>query len=128
MPEKSPLGSQKIMAFAATADPAKAKAFYRDTLGLRLTSEDGFALAFDVQGVMLRVTTVKKVAVAPYTVLGWQVDDIAATANALEKAGVEFQRYQGLPQDELGVWEAPGGAKVAWFQDPDGNTLSITEL
>lgn len=128
MPEKSPLGSQKIMAFAATADPAKAKAFYRDTLGLRLTSEDGFALAFDVQGVMLRVTTVKKVAVAPYTVLGWQVDDIAATANALGKAGVEFQRYQGLPQDELGVWEAPGGAKVAWFQDPDGNTLSITEL
>jgi catechol 2,3-dioxygenase-like lactoylglutathione lyase family enzyme len=128
MLQNSPLGSQKIMAFAATADPAKAKAFYRDTLGLRLTSEDGFALAFDVQGVMLRVTTVKKVAVAPYTVLGWQVDDIAATAQALKNAGVEFQRYQGLPQDELGVWEAPGGAKVAWFQDPDGNTLSITQL
>jgi len=116
------------MAFAATADPAKAKAFYRDTLGLRLMSEDGFALAFDVQGVMLRVTTVKTVAVAPYTVLGWQVEDIAATAKALQEAGVELQRYPGLPQDELGVWQAPGGAKVAWFHDPDGNTLSITQL
>jgi catechol 2,3-dioxygenase-like lactoylglutathione lyase family enzyme len=123
-----PLGSQKIMAFAATADPSKARAFYRDTLGLRLMSEDGFALAFDVQGVMLRVTTVKKVAVAPYTVLGWQVEDIAATAKALQEAGVELQRYQGLPQDELGVWQAPGGTKVAWFHDPDGNTLSITEF
>jgi catechol 2,3-dioxygenase-like lactoylglutathione lyase family enzyme len=116
------------MAFAATADPAKAKTFYRDTLGLHLISEDGFALAFDVQGVMLRVTTVKNVAVAPYTVLGWKVEDIAATAKALKEAGVELQRYKGLPQDELGVWEAPGGAKVAWFQDPDGNILSITEL
>jgi catechol 2,3-dioxygenase-like lactoylglutathione lyase family enzyme len=128
MPAKSPLGSQKIMAFAATADPARAKAFYRDTLGLRLISEDGFALAFDVQGVMLRVTTVKSVAVAPYTVLGWQVEEIAATAKELQEAGVEFQRYKGLPQDELGVWQAPGGAKVAWFQDPDGNILSITEF
>ena len=116
------------MAFAATADPARAKAFYRDTLGLRLISEDGFALAFEVQGIMLRVTTVQKVAVAPYTVLGWQVDDIVATAKALQKAGVQFRRYEGMTQDELGVWQSPGGAKVAWFQDPDGNTLSITEL
>jgi catechol 2,3-dioxygenase-like lactoylglutathione lyase family enzyme len=128
MPTESPLGSQKIMAFAATADPAKAKAFYRDVLGLRLISEDGFALAFDVQGVMLRVTTVQKVSVAPYTVLGWQVGDIAVTAKALAKVGIQFRRYQGLTQDELGVWQAPGGAKIAWFQDPDGNTLSITEL
>jgi catechol 2,3-dioxygenase-like lactoylglutathione lyase family enzyme len=128
MATDSPLASQKIMAFAATANPAKAKAFYCDTLGLHLISEDGFALAFDVQGVMLRVTTVQKVAVAPYTVLGWQVEDIAATAKALQQAGVEFQRYKGLAQDELGIWQAPGGTQVAWFQDPDGNTLSITEL
>ena len=95
MPAKSPLGSQKIMAFAATADPAKAKAFYRDTLGLRLISEDGFALAFDVQGVMLRVTTVQKVAVAPYTVLGWQVEDIAATAKALRESRRRIPAVQG---------------------------------
>ena len=128
MPIDTPLGSQKIMAFAATSDPATAKAFYRDTLGLTLIHEDGFALAFDVKGVMLRVTTVKKVAVAPYTVLGWQVDDIAAVARALTKAGVQLQRYPGVAQDELGVWQAPGGAKVAWFLDPEGNILSITEI
>jgi catechol 2,3-dioxygenase-like lactoylglutathione lyase family enzyme len=128
MPTDSPLGSQKIVAFAATAHPVKAKAFYRDTLGLKLVHEDGFALAFDVQGVMLRVTTVKTVSVAPYTVLGWLVDDIAATAQALRQAGVEFRRYPGITQDELGIWQAPSGAQVAWFHDPDGNILSITQF
>jgi hypothetical protein len=77
---------------------------------------------------MLRVTIGEKVAVAPYTVLGWQVGNIVATAKALQKAGVKFERYQGMAQDELGVWSAPSGAKVAWFKDPDGNTLSITEV
>ncbi len=116
------------MAFVATQTPAKAKAFYRDTLGLDLITEDGFALSFDVHGIMLRVTSVKKVAVAPYTVRGWQVKDIVATAKALQQAGVKFERYEGMAQDELGVWNAPGGAKVAWFKDPDGNTLSIAEF
>jgi catechol 2,3-dioxygenase-like lactoylglutathione lyase family enzyme len=128
MPAQSVLGSTKIMAFVATHSPAKAKAFYRDTLGLHLIGEDGFALAFDAHGIMLRVTIVEKVAVAPYTVLGWQVGNIVATAKALQKAGVKFERYQGMAQDELGVWSAPSGAKVAWFKDPDGNTLSITEV
>ena len=128
MPTSSPLGSQTIMAFAATQDPAKAKIFYRDVLGLPLTAEDGFALAFDANGIMLRVTTVEKVAVAPYTVLGWQVADIAAVVAALKKRGVKFERYPGLEQDELGIWTAPGGAQIAWFKDPDKNTLSVTEL
>ena len=123
-----PLGSQKIVAFAAVSDPVMAKAFYRDTLGLRMVSEDPFALTFDVEGVMLRVTKVPKVSAPPYTVLGWHVADIAATAKALQAAGVEFQRYDGMGQDEVGVWQAPGGAKVAWFRDPDGNTLSITQF
>ena len=116
------------MAFVGTAAPDKARAFYRDTLGLRLTGEDGFALVFDAHGTMLRVAIVQKVAAAPYTVLGWQVGDIAATAAALQQAGVKFERYPGLTQDELGVWNAPGGAKVAWFKDPDGNTLSIAQM
>jgi len=128
MPTKSPLGSGKIMAFVATQDQAKAKAFYHDTLGLRLISEDHFALAFDAHGTMLRVTNVGKAVVAPYTVLGWQVENIAATVKALQEAGVKIEHYEGLGQDELGVWHAPGGAKVAWFKDPDGNTLSVTEL
>ncbi len=128
MPTKSPLGSEKIMAFVGTQDQAKAKTFYQGTLGLRLISEDHFALAFDVHGIMLRVTNVGKAVIAPYTVLGWQVENIAATVKALQEAGVKIQHYEGLGQDELGVWHAPGGAKVAWFKDPDGNTLSVTEL
>jgi catechol 2,3-dioxygenase-like lactoylglutathione lyase family enzyme len=128
MPIESPLGSEKIMAFVGTQDQAKAKAFYRDTLGLRLISEDHFALAFDVNGIMLRVSNVGKAVIAPYTVLGWEVKNIAATVKALQDAGVKLEHYEGLGQDELGVWHAPSGAKVAWFKDPDGNTLSITQF
>ena len=128
MPAQSLLGTQKIVAFLATRNPAKATVFYRDTLGLRLVSEDPFALAFDVNGTMLRVTKVKKVTVAPYTVLGWHVTDIVATAHKLQQAGVGLQRYKGMTQDPLGIWTAPSGAKVAWFKDPDGNTLSIQQL
>ena len=122
------LGSQKIVAFAATRDPGRAKAFYQGVLGLRLVSEDSFALVFRVGGTMLRVTTVQEMAVAPYTVLGWHVTSIAATMTTLERAAVVFERYPGMPQDKRGVWTAPGGARIAWFKDPDGNTLSITQF
>jgi catechol 2,3-dioxygenase-like lactoylglutathione lyase family enzyme len=128
MATKSVLSTQKIMAFVGTQSPARAKAFYGDTLGLRLISEDGFALAFDANGIMLRVTKVHKVAAAPYTVLGWQVENIAATAEALRNSGVTLERFPGMTQDELGIWESPGGGRVAWFKDPDGNTLSIAEV
>src|SRR5260370_11372418 len=121
------LGSYPIVAFAATQNPARAKAFYRDKLGLHLISEDQFAIVFDAGGTMLRVTPVEKVAVGGYTVLGWHVPDIVETATALTKAGVVFERYPGMQQDDVGVWTAPGGAKVAWFRDPDGNTLSLSQ-
>jgi predicted enzyme related to lactoylglutathione lyase len=122
------LQSRPIVAFVATTDPNRAKAFYAKRLGLRLTSEDGFALAFDAGGTMLRVAIVKTLQPAPYTILGWIVPDIAKTVRAMMKRGVRFQRYEGMPQDDLGVWSAPGGARVAWFTDPEGNTLSLTEL
>ena len=122
------LGSQKIMAFVGTCDPARAKKFYRDILGLRLVSEDPFALAFDVRGTMLRVSIVPKLAKAKYTVLGWLVKDVRATAKGLQTAGVKLERFKGLPQDELGIWAAPSGARVAWFKDPDGNILSVTQF
>ena len=125
---KSILGSQKLMAFVATSDPARAKAFYRDTLGLHLVSEDQFALVFDVAGTMLRVTTVQEVGAAKYTVLGWQVPDIIRTAKSLHEVGITLEQYTGMQQDELGIWNSPGGAKVAWFKDPDGNTLGITQF
>jgi len=122
------LGSQKLVAFVATRDPARAKEFYRDTLGLHLVSEDEFALVFDAAGTMLRVTRVQELTAAKYTVLGWQVQDIVRTAKQLQRARVALERYPGMQQDELGIWRSPSGAKVAWFKDPDGNTLSITQF
>lgn len=121
------LGSKKLIAFVGTTDPARAKAFYGSTLGLRLLNEDRFALVFDANGTKLRVATVPAMAEAKYTVLGWEVADIVATAKSLGKAGVKLEIFGGFPQDELGIWTAPSGAKVAWFKDPDGNILSITQ-
>ena len=118
----------KLVAFVATRDTTRAKAFYADTLGLALIGEDQFAVVFDANGTMLRITAVAEVAAARYTVLGWQVPDIAATARELQRAGVELERYDGMHQDELGIWKSPSGASVGWFKDPDGNTLSITQL
>jgi catechol 2,3-dioxygenase-like lactoylglutathione lyase family enzyme len=128
MTNPSPLGSQKIMAFVGTRHPDAAKAFYRDLLGLRLMSEDKFAVVFDAGGTMLRVSIVQELAPAKYTVLGWQVPDIAATAKELQNAGVKLEQYGFKDQDELGIWTAPGGARIAWFKDPDGNTLSVTQF
>lgn len=122
------LASEKIMAFVGVSNADSARAFYRDTLGLKMVSEDGFALVFDVQGVMLRVTLVKEVATQPHTVLGWQVTDIAASIRELQGTGVQFERYGFLQQDDLGIWDAPGGARIAWFKDPDGNTLSLAQM
>lgn len=122
------LSQEKIMAFVGVSNADRARVFYRDTLGLPLISEDGFALAFDVGGIMLRVTPVQKVNPQPHTVLGWQVNDAASTARALAQAGVQLERFPGLSQDDDGIWTAPGGAKIAWFKDPDGNVLSIAQL
>jgi catechol 2,3-dioxygenase-like lactoylglutathione lyase family enzyme len=123
------LDSASIMAFTATTDAERAKAFYRDQLGLRLVSDEGFALVFDAAGTMLRVQRVKEVRVAQYTALGWQVPDIAAKVDELERAGVKFEHYGFPDQDEKGIWTAPGGAaKVAWFKDPDGNILGLTQF
>src|SRR5262245_20896350 len=107
------LGQEKIMAFAATTDPERAKAFY-SKLGLRFVSHDQFAVVFDSNGIELRVTLVKEVALAPYTVLGWEVTDIASRCREMTEAGVVFERYPFLQQDKQGIWTAPGGAKVAW--------------
>lgn len=122
------LGSSKIVAFAATTDVQRARAFYRDVLGLRLVSEDRFALVFDAAGTMLRVTPVRELTPASYTVLGWAVADIGTKVRELAEAGVKFERYSFLEdQDPNGVWTAPGGARVAWFKDPDGNLLSVSQ-
>ena len=123
------LRDRKIMAFAGVRDADRAKAFYRDTLGLNLVEEQlPFALVFDAHGIMLRVTIVEKPAAASYTVLGWDVPDIAMTVKELADAGVKFERYDKMGQDELGIWTSPSGARVAWFKDPDENLLSLTQF
>jgi hypothetical protein len=82
---------------------------------------------FDANGTMLRVTAVPELKPAGYTVAGWLVDDIGAAVRSLRDAGVDFRRFEGMDQDDLGVWTTPGGDKVAWFNDPDGNVLSLTQ-
>ena len=120
------LKDAKIMAFVAILDEKKATDFYSGVLGLRKISGDQFALEFDAGGVTLRAAFVKEAATAPYTVLGWQVTGIESVVQELAGKGVIFERYGFLPQDDLGVWNA-GTAKVAWFKDPFGNLLSVSE-
>ena len=121
------LGASELVAFVATTDLARARAFYGSVLGLPLVEESPFACVFDCHGTQLRVTPVGEIRAAPYTVLGWAVDDIGAAVRALADAGVEVRRFAGMEQDDLGVWAAPSGARVAWFSDPDGNVLSVTQ-
>jgi len=118
----------KMIGFVVTSDPVKARAFYGDVLGFRLISDDSFALAFDANGTMLRVTKAESSMPARGTALGWEVDDIHAAIRELSARGVRFEQYN-LPfmrQDEWGVWTPPNGDQVAWFRDPDGNVLSLT--
>jgi catechol 2,3-dioxygenase-like lactoylglutathione lyase family enzyme len=119
------LGSSELMAFIATADPERARAFYEGTLGLRFIEDGPYALVFDANGTMLRVQKVKAVTLAPGTALGWKVPDIAAAVRQLMERGVVFEHGEGT--NELGIWYS-GSAKVAWFKDPEGHTLSLTEF
>ena len=123
------LASSKIAAFSATANPERAKTFYRDQLGLKLVSDETYALVFDANGTMLRVTTVRELVPDPFTVLGWDVESIETTVDKLTATGVEILRFPGMNDTEpRGIWTAPSGAKIAWFKDPDGNALSVTEF
>ncbi len=121
------LESMPIIAFVATTNPVRAREFYANVLGLKLLSEDNFALMFEAGGTKLRVAIVRELQPAGYTVLGWFVPDIRRAIQELVKRGVEFRQYEGFGQDEQGIWTSPSGARVAWFGDPDGNTLSLTE-
>jgi len=117
----------KLKAFIPTVNPEKAKSFYKDKLGLKLISEDKFGLEFDSSGVILRINTVIELKPQLFTILGWDVDDIALTIRLFNKKGILFEKYDTLEQDDLGIWTAPGGTRVAWFKDPDGNILSLSE-
>lgn len=122
------LGKSKIIAFLPTKDSKKARSFYEGILGLQFQYEDQFALVLESNGKMVRIANTEKFTPAPYTILGWEVAEICAVVAALQERGVTFARYDFLEQDAQGIWTAPGGAKVAWFKDPDGNLLSLTQF
>ena len=122
----SPLALSPVMAFIGTRSAQVAKDFYGGVLGMTLLNESPFALEFDGLGCVLRVTMVREVSVAPYTVLGWRVAGIEVVVDEMAERGVVFERFGGLSQDERGIWTAPGGDRVAWFKDPEGQILSVS--
>ena len=119
------LSSADVVAFVATTDKGRAREFYEGVLGFRVVHDDDFACVVDANGTSLRITAVEERAGAEYTVLGWSVGDLEATIDELVDRGVVFLHYDGIEQDERGVWVTPVGVRVAWFKDPDGNTLSL---
>jgi catechol 2,3-dioxygenase-like lactoylglutathione lyase family enzyme len=124
------LGTADVVAFVPTRNPQRARAFYEHTLGLEFVSEDPFALVFNANGVTVRVADVSSIEdfkPAPFTILGWHVPSAEAAVRDLHAKGVAFERFAGMQQSEAGIWTSPSGAKVAWFKDPDGNVLSVTE-
>lgn len=124
------LHGMDIVAFVPTTNPARSRSFFETTLGLRLVSEDSFALVFDANGTSIRVadvSSVKGFRPAPFTVLGWAVGDIQAVVTDLSSRGVQFQRFPGMEQDAHGIWTSPSRARIAWFADPEGNVLSLTQ-
>ena len=116
------------IAFIATEKPEESRHFYETMLSLECVSDDPYAIVFNVGATMLRIQKVDTLTLVGHTVLGWEVQDIQNCVEDLTKKGVQFERFSQLPQDELGVWSSPSGASVAWFKDPDGNTLSLTQL
>jgi len=118
----------KLMAFVPTNDPVTARAFYERVLGLKFVDEDGFAVTVEANGIRVRLVRIENHKPAQFTILGWEVADIERVVSELEERGVALAKF-GMPgQDARGIWNAPGGARVAWFHDPDGNTLSVTQF
>jgi catechol 2,3-dioxygenase-like lactoylglutathione lyase family enzyme len=119
------LPDTRLTAFVASTDLARSEGFYVQTLGLALIDANPYALVVDGSGAQVRISLVEEKATAEYTVLGWEVDDLDRAIDDLAGRGVRFTVYDGMGQDERGAWQAPDGSRVAWFKDPDGNTLSL---
>jgi catechol 2,3-dioxygenase-like lactoylglutathione lyase family enzyme len=122
------LEAARAMAFVPATDLGRARDFYEGVLGLEVLDVSGFACVFRVGGATLRVALVEQLSPQPFTVFGWAVGAISETMAGLAARGVEFLRYEGMDQDPTGVWTTPGGDRIAWFRDPDGNVLSLTEF
>ncbi len=122
------LDSAQLVAFMPTTNLTQAKAFYGSMLGLAMEGESPVAITFDANGTTLRAVLVERFTPFPFTIVGWTVEDIAGTVGELTGRGIKFERFDGIQQDPLGVWRSPGGAQVAWFKDPFGNTISLTQF
>lgn len=121
------LNTSRLVAFVTTTNASAAQHFYGVILGLAQLEANSFAIVFDANGTTLRVQIVESTVAAPYTALGWEVDNIASTVQRLIRSGVSFEQFDSLAQDASGIWTTPDGAAVAWFKDPDGNLLSVTQ-
>ena len=121
------LAAEKIVGFVPSKDFKRSKAFYQEVLGLDFVYQDEFAVVFRAGGNMIRISGSHDYTPAQHTILGWEVQNIETIAGKLKDGGVTFEKYSFLQQNDLGIWDAPGGAKVAWFKDPDGNVLSISQ-
>lgn len=117
----------KVIAFVVTTRPQEAAAFYGEKLGFHFLRDDGFALVFDANGVMLRISRMENFRPAQYTILGWEVESIVDAVAQFADRGISFARFPGLPQDEQNICTFPNGDRVAWFRDPDGNVLSLSQ-
>jgi predicted enzyme related to lactoylglutathione lyase len=122
------LGAARVMGFIPTRDFKKARAFYEGILGLTVTSVDDFAMVVNSNGIMVRIARVEQLKPQPFTILGWEVPDIQKAVEDLTQRGVPTEKFGFPGQDQLGIWKSPSGARVAWFKDPDGNTLSVTQF
>jgi catechol 2,3-dioxygenase-like lactoylglutathione lyase family enzyme len=125
--EADMLASSKIIGFVPTKDSKKARDFYENKLGFQFVSDDQFALVMNAGGTMIRIAKAKDFTPAPYTVMGWEVGDMNAIVTWLTKRGVVFEKYPFVQDQKLGIWTTPTGEKVAWFKDPDGNVLSVSQ-
>ena len=121
------LGSEQMVAFVPTIDLDRARDFYGSVLGLPLEQTTPYACVLRAGNAKLRVTKVEELMPQPFTVLGWEVPDVVQAVRDLVARGIAFERYDGMDQDENGMWTTPRGDKVAWFKDPDANTLSVTQ-
>jgi catechol 2,3-dioxygenase-like lactoylglutathione lyase family enzyme len=121
------LSSGKLVGFVPTKNALAARAFYENQLGFQFVSDDPYALVVRAGETMIRVAKAQEFSPAPYTVMGWEVDDIEAVVRWLQGRGVVFEKYPFVQNRELGIWTTPNGDKVAWFKDPDSNVLSVSQ-
>jgi len=122
------LADAHLIGFVPSTDLARSRAFYVGVLGLAEHGTKPYACVLSAAGVQVRITLVEQLQPQPFTILGWQVPDAGDTVRALDRAGVRVVRYGAMEQDADGIWTTPAGDRVAWFRDPDGNTLSVTEF